>query len=232
MERVFLSYSFRDEDREPARWARTLLESHGVRASTGEVLGGGALSDEVKRRIDAADGFVGIWTRRDSLGGDPEVFRTSNWLVQEATYARAKAKPTIVLVEDGVDISGMDAANERIALSREAPHEAILRLAQTLAEWRAEYGRVVAVRLTPDDVARKAAGPNAQYVCRYRLHEGHQVGEWRTASVYNRAGGVFTHLAGVGEGQLYEIWLKIGNEDWQAPASAQDFVASLERVAQ
>src|SRR5690606_21544641 len=197
-----------------------------------EALGGGGLSIEVRKRIETSEAFVGIWTRRESLGGDPERFRTSNWLIEEATHARAFQRPTILLVENGVDTSGMGAANEQIALDRDAPHEALLRLAQTLSVWREEHGRVVTVRLTPEDVARRAAAPNALYRCEYRLHRGHEVGPWAPAPVYHRVGGVFTHLTGVGEGQLYEIALTIGGETWAAPASAQDFVAARPKMAQ
>lgn len=169
MERVFLSYSFDEADREPARWVRTLLESNGVRAVTGEALGGGNLTDEVRKRIESSDGFVGLWTRRESLDGNPDRFRTSNWLIDEAAHARAVRKPTILLVEKGVDTAGMGASNERIQLDRDAPHESLLRVAQTLSVWREEYGRVVTVRLTPEGIRidviveaiRKALSPGS-----------------------------------------------------------------------
>lgn len=229
MQRVFLSYSFRDADREPARWVRTVLESHGIRAITGEALGGGGLTATVKARIDQSDAFVGIWTRREAIDEAGTKFRTSNWLIEEANYARHSKKPTVLLVEEGVDASGMWEAHERLAFSRDRPLEAILRFGQTLGVWRDEHGRIVEVRLTPDDIARKAAQPGSGYECHYRLHRGHEVGEWTRANVRSHSGGVLTHLFGVTDDQLFEIWLKSPNDSWMAPASAS-YVAMLEKV--
>ncbi|MGF1469112.1 MAG: toll/interleukin-1 receptor domain-containing protein [Sandaracinaceae bacterium] len=231
MERVFLSYSFRPEDRDPAQWVRTVIESHGMRPVTGDVLGGEQLSDKVKKRIEAADAFVGIWTRRDPLGGDPETFTTSDWLRDETVYARSKDKPTIVLLESGVSVVGMGEGHERIPFDRSAPLPAILRLARTLASWRDEYGRMLRVRLTPEEVARAAARPNARYVCRYRLHDGPNQSDWADVEVVRQAGGVFAFLPNVADRHLYELWLTLDDEDWQAPASTQEPVASLELVS-
>jgi hypothetical protein len=48
---VFLSYSFREEDKESVARVRETLEDFGLETVTGEHLGGEQLEAEIKRRI-------------------------------------------------------------------------------------------------------------------------------------------------------------------------------------
>ena len=65
--RVFLAFSFRDEDKLLVQRSQQLLESLSTQVVTGERLGGEQLTAAVKARIDDADALVGLLTRRDQL---------------------------------------------------------------------------------------------------------------------------------------------------------------------
>lgn len=88
MPRVFLSHSFADRDRLLVSQVERLLRSHGLIATNGRTLGGGPLTPEIARSIEAADGLVALLTLREN---DP-VNLTHPWVLQEFGHARLKQK--------------------------------------------------------------------------------------------------------------------------------------------
>jgi hypothetical protein len=69
MKRIFLSFSFRDEDKPLVAAVERLLACHDLQVVTGMRLGGGALTQEVMKRIESCDGLVALLTRRQELAG-------------------------------------------------------------------------------------------------------------------------------------------------------------------
>lgn len=51
MKKVFLTYSFREEDRDLVSYVEHLLASHNILAVTGEGVGGAGLTPAVQKRI-------------------------------------------------------------------------------------------------------------------------------------------------------------------------------------
>src|SRR5947209_6281659 len=62
METVFLSYSFRDQDRELVKYVEGIIESHGLKSVAGDVAGGNALDPEIAKMIKEADALVAVAT--------------------------------------------------------------------------------------------------------------------------------------------------------------------------
>jgi hypothetical protein len=62
---VFVSFHYDERTRKLARQVEELLESHGLHAVTGDVLGGGALTAETKAQIAEADALIALLTRRE-----------------------------------------------------------------------------------------------------------------------------------------------------------------------
>ncbi len=63
MKRVFLSFSFRQEDRDLVHDVEQLLASHDLAVLTGRVTGGGQLTEEIMKRIQSCDALVALATR-------------------------------------------------------------------------------------------------------------------------------------------------------------------------
>jgi hypothetical protein len=63
--RIFLGFSFRDEDKEIVELVDQLIAGHLVEMKTGERLGGEQLTPTVQRRIEDCHALVGILTKRD-----------------------------------------------------------------------------------------------------------------------------------------------------------------------
>lgn len=138
--KIFLAHAFRDEDKPLVAEVEKLLRKHSIRAITGEGLGGGQLTPEVCRRIESCEALIAVLTRRDSLvkGG----WTTHQWVLDELVHARARGKRAIALVEEGIAVGGISQPHEWIALDRERPEKALLKLTETLREWQGPWRRL------------------------------------------------------------------------------------------
>ncbi|CAG0957683.1 hypothetical protein RHDC4_00497 [Rhodocyclaceae bacterium] len=132
--KVFLAHAFRKEDALLVAEVEKLLRKRHLEIVTGEDLGGGQLTPEVQRRIDASDALIALLTRRvrQEAGG----WATHPWVQDELGRARTLGKPAIALVENGIDIGGMYQPHEQIPLDREQSDKALLKLAETLLVWQ------------------------------------------------------------------------------------------------
>lgn len=222
MQTVFLAHSFQDADRELVDSVDRLLASHALLAITGKSVGGGPLTPEIKERIDKSDALIAILSRRDELatGG----WTTSDWVRDELAHARAKDKPTMAVIEQGVKTGGAYGENEYIVLDRQNPLEAFLRLSETLREWQDRQGRLVRIRLQPDEAAELAADDGAGVRCRYRLMDDQGVASgWSEGTVYEHAGGVLLYVKGAHERQNVQVSIEIEGQGavWRSPFEPQ-----------
>jgi hypothetical protein len=229
MKTVFLSFSFRDDDRDLVSGVERLLASHDVRAVNGRRLGGEALTPAVMTRIEECDGCVALMTRRDQLAAGG--WTTHPWVDDELKHARGRNLPGIALVEDGVQLAGAYAEHERISFRREDPLEAFLALSETIGVWRQQKGgRVLKVQLQPQDVAQQVTRRGNLHRCRYRLTEQGKSSEWREAQPIREIGGVFLYLPNVKDEHLIEVEIANGRT-WTSPAIGQWLQIQLEKEA-
>jgi len=217
--RVFLAFSFRDEDKLLVQRTQQLLESQSIQVVTGERLGGQQLTPGVQARIVESDALVGLLTRRDQLaqGG----WTTHDWVKQEIQYARDNGKRAIALVEDGVSVQGMLEPHEHIALKREDLLDPLLILAETAALWRREIGRTVKVQILPPDLAQRVGADEAGIKCRHRLWRNGKYTEWQEVIPQPEVGGTFLYVDHVQEDQMLQISIQEPNKTWQSVATPQ-----------
>ena len=111
---------------------RRLLKAYGLSVTTGEKPSAQTVSSKVKTRIEDADIFVGIFTRRDKLSGKEE-WATSAWVIDEKAYALAKGKRLILLKETGVNsVGGLQGDYEYLEFQRSELDDLLVRLLETL----------------------------------------------------------------------------------------------------
>ena len=100
----------------------------GIEVITGERPRADAISDKVKRLIDEAPMFVGLYTRGAKLARK-QSWTTSAWVVEEKAYAIAKRKKLLLLKEQGIDsIGGLQGDYEYLDFNRTELHTLVLRL--------------------------------------------------------------------------------------------------------
>ena len=219
MRTTFLAYAYREPDHALAAQVERLLASHNVRAVTGRTVGGEAITDEVKARIEKADGLIALLTRRDQLAASG--WTTHPWVRDELTHARGQDKPAIALLEEGVTPGGAYDENEYVPLDPANPAEALLRLSETIGEWKRKAGRTIKVQILPDDLAAMLSGVNG-LVCRYRLVEGGRLHEWKPADLIPETGGAFLYLRGVQDDHLVQVEIERPQQSsWFSVATSQ-----------
>lgn len=212
MQKVFVSYKFRDLDRQFAKQIADLIESHLLEVDTGEDLGGEPLWPAVRERITACDALVSVFLSPN----DPSNHR---WPERELDHASSTGKKVFALVEEGFQWSDPE-NREHGVLNRNSPLEAFLKLSKTIGRWREQAGRTVAVRLLPDNVARLAAKDNRK--CRYRLfREREKSGNWQVPDEVVQLGEGYVFWAS-GVSDDHRIQVEVGGNDGPSYSSAAE----------
>jgi hypothetical protein len=190
MRRVFLSHSFADRDRVLVSHVESVMRSHGLIPTNGRALAGGGLTPEIARFIDESDALVGVLTHRENDPGNV----THPWVLQELGHARLGIKPAIGIYEKGVPVQGADAGFEHIDYDPAAPHLALIRLSETLGEWKRRAGRLFKVQLMPEQAARALGARADRVVCECRFQVEGADTPWQKVTVRREVGGVFVTL--------------------------------------
>lgn len=131
---AFVAHGFDQVGRVIARKTKIKLRQAGVKLTTGDSPGLGPIADKVKRMINEADAFVAILHRREQP-------QSSRWVDQEIGFAMGRNKPILLLVEEGLDIEGIQGDLEYIPFT-------YMKNAVTIGAGRLrEYVRQAALRL-------------------------------------------------------------------------------------
>jgi hypothetical protein len=139
--RVFVAKSFAEQDRPKVARIESLLDTFatlGVVWETGEPAEPESISQKVRERIDSAQVFVGIVTRRhpiilkvsdifDLIRRRTQRWTAPPWVLQETGYALKAGKRIILFIEPGVDFGGLQSDLEYIPYEAQNPSTAITR---------------------------------------------------------------------------------------------------------
>ena len=129
---AFIGQSFAEDDAGVNEAVRRFLKAYGLTVTTGEKPSAQTVSAKVKARIEEADIFVGIFTRRDKLARKQE-WATSAWVIDEKAYALAKGKRLILLKESGVNsVGGLQGDYEYLEFDRATLENLLIRFLETL----------------------------------------------------------------------------------------------------
>ena len=131
--KAFVGQSFAAADERVNRTVHRFLEAVGLKVITGEKPTAGSVSAKVRARIEGADIFVGVFTRRERISRRQE-WSTSAWVVDEKAYALAKDKKLILVKEQGVQsIGGLQGDYEYLEFARDQLEDLVLALLQTFS---------------------------------------------------------------------------------------------------
>jgi tetratricopeptide (TPR) repeat protein len=115
---AFVGHSFAEEDERVVEQIKQFLSKLGVKCDSGKRPEPKGISDKVKERIQAAELFVGIFTRH--LRQEDGSYSTSAWVVDEKATALATGKQLLLFVENGVqDFGGLQGDYEYIPFERD-----------------------------------------------------------------------------------------------------------------
>jgi hypothetical protein len=129
---VFIGQSFASADVAVNGLVGRMVEALGLTVLTGEKPSADLISEKVKKRIDEAQVFLGLFTRRDKIARKQE-WATSAWIIDEKAYALAKKKKLILIKEQGVvSVGGLQGDYEYLEFTRENVGDLLVRLVQLL----------------------------------------------------------------------------------------------------
>jgi hypothetical protein len=217
MKKIFLSFRYDDVNKRLASQVEELIESHSLSAVTGDVLGGEAVTPEVLKQVEEADGLIALLTRRDQLANGK--WTTHPYCLVELQHARTNGKPTIALIEDGVDEAGPFRENEHIAFSVNEPLPAFLKLSRTIWRWKLRAGRTLKIQIIPQDVAQEIWSDRNVCNWEYRLSSGQEETAWREAKPRKEPGGLFLYVLVPDDTMLIEVRIKSPNKSWLSEAT-------------
>ena len=135
---AFVGHSFAPGDVPVVNAVIRLLKALGLDILTGEKPKADSVSKKVRRRIEACDGFVGLFTRRDRIA-DRDDWTTSAWIIDEKAYAFAKGKKLFLLRERGVEsIGGLQGDYEYLEFDRSDLADLLIRIVETVRDDEAD----------------------------------------------------------------------------------------------
>lgn len=153
---AFIGHNFDEKDESLIEKIKAFVMQNDVHYTTGEKAQNKSVSEKVKQRINDCDVFIGIFTAAEPLcrpscnsnpilqlfkaDKSPRQFTTSNWVIQESGYALGKGRPTIFMVEKGVDsFPELQGDQEYIPFDRADLNEALLRFTMMLTDFKSKF---------------------------------------------------------------------------------------------
>jgi hypothetical protein len=218
MKDVFLSYCYDDMNTRLAKEIEELLETHNLGAVTGDTLGGEIVTQEVLKQIEEADALITMLTRREQLTDGK--WTTHQFCLTELQHARAKSKPAIALLEDGVTNAGPFQEHEYIKYTPNDPLPAFLKLSRTIWRWKRKVGRTLRIQLVPENVAKEIWTNRNGCRWQYRLSSGRAETDWQGATPRKEPGGLYLYVQVPDETMLIEVRINFGNRSWFTDATS------------
>ena len=231
MEKIFLSYTYRphpDHEANLERLRRCVvkaIEAMGMRIIDGVDVGGRPLDDALRTRLKDADALIALVTpQADNAGNiaDPA------FVLSEFQYAEGQGKPTMRVLHHLLVARGLGAGNEYTPYTPGSELEVILKLMNTIALWKRDYGKVARVRIEPDELA-----------IRYDETQGHRCwfqvissdGSFRNfepARLSLEPGAAYALLPKLREGERVRLRLDMsGGKTWRSRHAIDPFVGGV-----
>jgi hypothetical protein len=150
--KIFVSYSFRAENRWVDEYVVPLIECFGHQVVTGRMLDAGPLDEEVRRRISQCRRVLCFVTRaepRYDQNGALVRYMPPDWVRDELMMARGANRDAIEFRESGVTYGGAAPFRAFWDFDREQLPKLLVDLALRLAEW--PVGRLQLRLAVPDE---------------------------------------------------------------------------------
>jgi hypothetical protein len=223
--KFFVGFGYDDRDSWIPELVFPLVRAFDAEVVTGEDMQGQQISDEVRRRIETADGLIAFLTRR----GDPDaagVYKTHRWVADELTYALARNLPVVEVREDGVDDQGgLPGDRQRIPYNEAARDRFLVELAKTVGAWMRTT--TVNLQLLPpkfvDEIRPLLRAPG--FRCTYTVLEGSRETPPVETPVRPMKGGLFIQATQVPPQAFIRVSVEGDGRRWSSEYETVDSVS-------
>jgi len=229
METIFLSYTYKphpdhvDSLDNLRRAVIRVIESMEMRVIDGVNVGGRALDAALQARIERADALLAILTPQ--AGPDNEI-ADPQFVVSEFQHANALRKPTLRLIHPALILRGLGAGNEYVQYTPGKELDVVLKLMSTIAVWKREYGRVVRVRIEPDDLASQYDESRLD-VCEFQRVRDGNFEKPQRARVSLEPGAIYAELPKLLETDRVRLSVTLSGSTWRSKNWINPFVGGV-----
>ena len=213
--KIFLSYSFRYGDDLKRAVERLISSQEGEPPITGRTLAGAPVNKAVEDKILQSDALISLVLKnpKRKRGEAP----WSQAVNQEFNFARDRKMHAIAVVEQGLAFQGMD-PKEYIPYNPANPMETILRISETMAEWRRLIGQEMRVQILPKALVDKL-DKNKPLKCSHRYWDKDLHTPWKKVEHITENEGTFIYLRGVSPAHKIELRVMEKNKvKWEMKA--------------
>jgi hypothetical protein len=230
METVFLSYTYRPHpDHEAAldrlrRYVVRAIEAMGLHIVDGVDVGGHPLDDGLRGRIREADALIALVTPQ--ADNENKVVEPA-FVLSEFQYAEGANKPTMRVCHDLLAPHGLGAGNEYTPFRPGSELDVILKLMNTIALWRREYGHAARVRIEPEDLAVLYDERQGDFCECQVISANGTFGNFERVSLWPEPGAAYALLPKLREGDRVRLRLKQGAKTWQSRHAIDPFVGGV-----
>jgi hypothetical protein len=230
METVFLSYTYdphpaHENDLEQLR--RSLIEAieaMGLRIIDGVNVGGRPLDDGLRQRIEEADCLIALVTPQADGAGKAIL---PAFVLSEFQYAEGLRKPTLrVLHHELPQPVGLGAGNEYTPYTPGKEIKVLLKVLNTIAQWRLKYGQRARVRIEPADLT-KLYDEGDGYRCEYKVISNGVFGDFQKALLTKEPGAAYALLPMLRQSDRILLQFRKGDKTWRAPDVIDPFVGGV-----
>jgi len=230
VEKIFLSYTYRphpDHATDLERLRRCVVravEAMGLRIVDGVDVGGRDLDEALKARIESADALIALQTPQSDLAGN---IVSPDFVVSEFQYAEGRRKPTFRVLHEQLKVRGLGSGNEHAAYAPGKELDVILKLMNTIAVWRQEYGRDARVRIEPQDLAVRYDEMQGDR-CEFQLISATgQFRDFERANLQLAPGAAYVRLPGIRNGDTVRLRVTQDGRRWQSRDAIDPFVGGV-----
>lgn len=229
MEKIFLSYTYRphpDHEADLERLRRCVvraIEAMGLRIIDGVDVGGRPLDDALRTRLKDADALIALATpQADDAGNiaDPA------FVLSEFQYAQGLEKPTMRVLHNQLVARGLAAGNEYTPYKPGSELDVILKLMNTIALWRREYGKVARVRIEPMELAQQYDEKLGDK-CEFQVISPEGMSEFKKVNLWQEPGAAYALLPKLREQERVRLRVTQGGRTWQSPHAIDPFVGGV-----
>ncbi len=168
--KVFVSYSFDDDNAWIEGLAMPLIQALGFEVATGKKMAGAVIDQEVENRIRECEGLVAFTTKRVRDGQRSN--ETHPWVLDELRIARTLRLGAIEVREEGLRAGNSADHYVQIRYRPGAREKMLVELAENLAQWRRTVVRVILVPQRKIEGKFYEAVVNGSAKCVFSLRKG------------------------------------------------------------
>ena len=231
MEKIFLSYTYAPHPDHTASLARLhkcvtrAIEAMGLRIIDGLDLGGHALDDGIRMRIRDADALIALVTPQQAVNGAAVI--EPGFVLSEFHFAEGVPKPTMRVWHHLLNANGLGAGNEYALYTPGNEVDVILKLMNTIAVWKREYGKVARVRIEPDDLAGRYDETQGDRCYFQRILSNGTYENFVQARLWQEPGAAYALLPKLREGERVRLRLEQGGKTWQSRHAIDPFIGGV-----